>query len=240
MRVALYARVSTDDKDQNPQTQLLILHDYCHLYGHEIVEEYIDEGRSGKDPNRPRFQELMKEATNKKRRRFEAIICLRLDRFMRSALYGLQATQELKDAECGLIFVKDQIDTTTPGGKFFYTLMLAFAEMEREHHAERVSEGISRRIREGGRWGKGARKDVNIGLAVELLRSGKASSISEAARLLGVPRGTLLDHAGRKGVDLKAVGLHPPSETGGSSNIPEPSGADGLRGLKSTKSGGAP
>ena len=201
MRVALYARVSTDDKEQNPETQLLILRDYCRFQGHEIVESFVDEGRSGKDPNRPEFQRMMEEA-KRKTRRFDGIVCLRLDRFMRSALYGLQVTQELKDAGVELVFVKDQIDTSTPGGKFFYTLMLAFAEMEREHHAERVSEGISRRIREGGRWGKGARKDVNVQLAAELLRSGKAKTVADAARQLGVPRVTLLDHARRKGVEL--------------------------------------
>jgi DNA invertase Pin-like site-specific DNA recombinase len=202
MKVALYARVSTDDKDQNPETQLLILREYCDLYEHEVVATFVDEGRSGKDPERPAFQEMMKEADLKTKRRFQAIICLRLDRFMRSALYGLQATQQLQKAECGLIFVKDQIDTTTPGGRFFYTLMLAFAQMEREHHGERVSEGIHRRLKEGGSWGKGRRKDVNVGLAVELLRTGNASSVSDAARQLKVPASTLVDHAKKKGIDL--------------------------------------
>lgn len=213
MKVALYARISTDDKDQNPETQLLFLREYCELYGHEIVETYVDEGKSGKDPNRPEFQRLMAEATNKRKRRFDAVICLRLDRFMRSALYGLEATEALKEADCGLIFVKEQIDTTTPGGRFFYTLMLAFAQMEREHHGERVSEGIHRRLKEGGSWGKGRRKDVNVGLAAELLRTGKARSISDAARQLGVPASTLLDHARRKGIDLTD---YTPSENGGS------------------------
>lgn len=111
MNVALYARVSTDDKDQNPETQLLFLREYCDLYGHEIVEVYVDEGRSGKDPDRPEFQRMMEEATKDPRkrpkRRFDAIICLRLDRFMRSALYGLEATEALAKAGCDLIFVKD-------------------------------------------------------------------------------------------------------------------------------------
>lgn len=202
MKVALYARVSTDDKEQNPETQLLILREYCEIYEHQVVATFVDEGRSGKDPERPAFKDMMKEATNRSKRRFQAIICLRLDRFMRSALYGLQATQQLQDAQCGLIFVKDQIDTTTPGGRFFYTLMLAFAQMEREHHGERVSEGIHRRLKEGGTWGKGRRKDVNVGLAVNLLRSGNACSISDAARQLKVPASTLVDHAKKKGIDL--------------------------------------
>jgi DNA invertase Pin-like site-specific DNA recombinase len=202
VKVALYARVSTDDKDQNPETQLLILREYCELYGHEIIAVFLDEGRSGKDPERPAFKDMMEEAGLKTKRRFQAIICLRLDRFMRSALYGLQATQRLHDAECGLIFVKDQIDTTTPGGRFFYTLMLAFAQMEREHHGERVAEGIHRRLKEGGTWGKGRRRDVNVGLAVELLRTGNARSISDVAKQLKVPASTLVDHAREEGIDL--------------------------------------
>lgn len=107
MKVALYARVSTDDKDQNPETQLLFLREYYELYGHEIVETFIYEGKSGKDPNRPKFQRMMAEATNRRKRRIDTVSCLRLDRFMRSALYGLEATEALKKADCGLIFVKE-------------------------------------------------------------------------------------------------------------------------------------
>ncbi len=112
MKVALYARVSTDDKDQNPETQLLILRDYCKVYGHEILGEFVDRC-SGKDPDRPAFKDMMLEARKDKgERAFDAIVVLRVDRFMRSALYGLTTTQELEKAECGLIFVRDNIDTT--------------------------------------------------------------------------------------------------------------------------------
>lgn len=198
MKVALYARVSTSEDDdlQNPETQLVILRHYCELYGHEVVETYIDHC-SGKDPNRERFQAMMNEAVSKKRR-FDAIICLRLDRFMRSAYYGLSASKALQDAKCGLIFVKDQIDTTTAQGQFFFTVQLAFAELERKMISQRVSEGITRRIKEGKKWGKGRRKDVNVGLALELLRTGKAKNFTQAARIMKIPRSTLVDHVNRK------------------------------------------
>ncbi len=227
MKVALYARVSTDDKDQNPETQLLILRDFCRVYGHEIAATFVDEGRSGKDySNRPAFKEMLLEAKDKKHRRFDAVVCLRLDRFMRSALYGLQATEEFKAAGCDLIFVKDQIDTSTPGGKFFYTLMLAFAEMEREHHGERVSEGINRRIREGKGWGRERRRDINTQLALELLKVRR--SLSAVARELGIPRNTLRQHFERKGVDyrtyLSCRNTHP-SETDPSLNTSDPGSA---------------
>lgn len=212
LKVALYARVSTaEEKElQDPETQLMILRDYCKVYEHEITATFVDHC-SGKDPNRPEFSRMMK-AAKLKSRPFDAIICLRIDRFMRSALYGLQATQELQDAKCGLIFVRDQIDTTTPQGQLFYTMQLAFAECERGMIGKRVSEGIQRRLRQGGTWGKGRRRDVNVNVAVELLKAGKASSVSEAARMIGVPRATLIDHAKRKNIDLTAVGLQPPSK----------------------------
>lgn len=201
MRTALYARVSTTDKDQNPETQFYHLRAYCEAHGHQITATFLDE-RSGKDPVRPALQEMLIEAKTPKTRRFDMVVCLRLDRFMRSALYGLQATEELRQAGVELVFVKDQIDTTTPGGRFFYTLMLAFAQMEREHHAERVSEGIKRRIGEGSHWGKGQRKDINIGIAQELLKSGKARNVAHCARLMNIPLSTLIDHAKRKGITL--------------------------------------
>lgn len=232
MRVALYARVSTaEEKEmQDPETQLMILRDYCKVYEHEITATFVDHC-SGKDPNRPEFSKMM-VAAKLKSRPFDAIICLRIDRFMRSALYGLQATQELQEVKCGLIFVRDQIDTTTPQGQLFYTMQLAFAECERGMIGKRVSEGIQRRIRQGGSWGK-SRRDVNVNVAVELLRGGKASSVSEAARILGIPRATLIDHAKRKNIDLTDIGLQPPSKAPGSSNISEVAEGDGLRSLKS-------
>ena len=211
-RVALYARVSTaEEKElQDPETQLMILRDYCKVYEHEIAATFVDHC-SGKDPNRPEFSKMMRAAKLKSRHLIPDEDQTAL-RFMRSALYGLQATQELQEAKCGLIFVRDQIDTTTPQGQLFYTMQLAFAECERGMIGKRVSEGIQRRIRQGGSWGKGRRRDVNVKVAIELLKGGKARSVSEAARMLGIPRATLIDHAARKNIDLTAVGLQPLSK----------------------------
>jgi DNA invertase Pin-like site-specific DNA recombinase len=49
MRIAIYARVSTDDKGQDPENQLRQLRDWCAHAGHEIVHEYVDKesGRKG-------------------------------------------------------------------------------------------------------------------------------------------------------------------------------------------------
>ena len=47
MKVALYARVSTDDKGQDPEVQFMRCRDYCKYHNHEIVAEYKDEGITG-------------------------------------------------------------------------------------------------------------------------------------------------------------------------------------------------
>lgn len=216
LRVALYARVSTTEEEdmQNPETQLLILRDYCTLMGYESVTEFIDH-KSGKDPDRPAFKLMMEEARKKRGRRFDAIVCLRLDRFMRSAFYGLSAVHELSEAECGLIFVKDHIDTTSSMSEFFFTVMSAFAELERKQTAKRVSEGISRRLREGGSWGH---RKVNPDLLAEYVRRHPTATISEMSRAFGVSRATINNNLGCK--------LSTPLKSGGSLNTSEGESSD--------------
>jgi predicted site-specific integrase-resolvase len=84
MRVAIYARVSTDDKGQDPENQLRELRAWCSASGHTIVQEYIDRqsGRRGAD-KRQQFAALL-EATA--RRKFDCILFWALDRFSREGM----------------------------------------------------------------------------------------------------------------------------------------------------------
>ena len=78
MRVALYARVSTIDQGQNPETQLFRLREVAKARGWDIFDEYIDFA-SGKDPNRPQLKRLMADA---KQHRFDMVFITRIDRIM--------------------------------------------------------------------------------------------------------------------------------------------------------------
>ena len=66
MRVAIYARVSTDDKGQDPDNQLRELRAWCSASGHTIIQEYIDRqsGRSGAD-KRQQFAALLDAAARR-------------------------------------------------------------------------------------------------------------------------------------------------------------------------------
>lgn len=59
---AIYARVSTRDKEQNPETQLLAIREYAARRSFTILEEYVDNGFSGSKSSRPALDRLMKDA----------------------------------------------------------------------------------------------------------------------------------------------------------------------------------
>ena len=71
-RVALYARVSTSNGQQDPEMQLSELREYAGRRGWEITEEFTDEGVSGSKESRPALNRLMIDA---QRRKFDACWC---------------------------------------------------------------------------------------------------------------------------------------------------------------------
>jgi DNA invertase Pin-like site-specific DNA recombinase len=84
MRIAIYARVSTDDKGQNPENQLHELRAWCGNSGHKVVHEYVDyeSGKKGVD-RRKQFAALLEDAS---KRKFDCVIFWALDRFSREGM----------------------------------------------------------------------------------------------------------------------------------------------------------
>jgi len=85
MRVAIYARVSTNGKngngrgEQTPENQLLHLREWCSRCGHEVVAEYVEHRSGGKGRGeRPEFDRMFQAAHQ---RRFDMVLCWALDRF---------------------------------------------------------------------------------------------------------------------------------------------------------------
>ena len=77
-QVALYARVSTKNHAQDPETQLLALREYAKARKLEVFSEYVDIGISGSKDSRPALNRLMADA---RKRRFAAVLVARLERF---------------------------------------------------------------------------------------------------------------------------------------------------------------
>ncbi len=144
MKVGIYLRVST--LDQTTMNQELELKSYCEKESYEIYKIYKDEGISGIKETRPKLDLMLQDMRNKC---FDAIIVWKFDRLGRSTSHLLQVLEELKNKNVRLIATSQNIDTFTPMGKFFFTILSGFAEMEREMIRERILLGLKRRKKEG-------------------------------------------------------------------------------------------
>ena len=184
-RVALYARVSTKNS-QDPETQLLALREYAKARGLEVFAEYVDVGISGGKDSRPALNKLMADA---KRRRFDAVLVARFDRFARSTRHLVLALEEFNALGVDFISLSESVDTSTPMGKMVYTVIAAVAELERSLIRERVVMGLQRAAAQGKRIGRpAARLDYD---ELQALRE-KGLSYRAIAKQCGVSHPTVM------------------------------------------------
>ena len=95
LRVAIYARVSTDM--QSVDMQLDSLRQYCSNRGWAIQQVYSDQGISGAKVKRPALDQLMSDA---RKRKFDCVLVWAFDRFARSTKHLLMALEEIGRASC--------------------------------------------------------------------------------------------------------------------------------------------
>jgi hypothetical protein len=108
---AIYARVSTSD--QTCENQLLELRRYCEARGWQMAE-YVDTGVSGAKDRRPALDGLLKDA---RRRRFDVLVCWRLDRLERHLRHLVTMLEDLHSVGVAFVSLGEGIDCTTPAGK---------------------------------------------------------------------------------------------------------------------------
>jgi DNA invertase Pin-like site-specific DNA recombinase len=147
-RVAIYTRVSTEK--QSTESQRLKLHEWAENAGHEVVKTY-DEKISGAKKHRPKFNELVKDAADRK---FDIVAVWDVDRFGRSLGQVVTSVDDL--AEIGIIFwiAKSHTDTSTQEGKMLLAVYAMFAEMERDFNRQRTRDGIATARRRGKKLGR--------------------------------------------------------------------------------------
>ncbi len=151
LRVALYARVSTRDKDQDPELQLDVLRAYVAARGWEAIE-YVDQAAAGDLAHRTAWARLLADAAQRK---VDLVMVWKLDRAFRSTLHALATLRDLEHAGVGFASVtQPELDTTSATGRLVFTILAAVAEMERELIADRVKEGMRHAARQGKRIGR--------------------------------------------------------------------------------------
>ena len=148
MRAAIYYRVSTSD--QSPQLQIDELRQHAKARGWTAVE-YLDEGVSGRKNSRPGLDEMM-DAVRK--RKVDVVLVWKYDRFARSTQHLVAAAQEFASLGVDFVSYTQQVDTTTPMGKLFFTIMAGLAEFEADIISERVKAGMAAAGRKGIHLGR--------------------------------------------------------------------------------------
>ncbi|MHB8325343.1 MAG: recombinase family protein [Candidatus Dormibacteria bacterium] len=201
MKAALYVRVSTTDKGQDPEVQLDPMRELAAARGWEVAE-YVDHASAADLRGRVEWRRLLEDA---RQGRIDLVLVWKLDRFARSALDALTWLQKLDSAGVGLKILTQDIDTTTSAGRLVFTVLAAVAEMERELIRERVKAGMDRAKAQGRRLGRPPRaQPVEAhplwSVVVAGLEAGHLNR-DEAARKLNVRRSTLAQALGsaRKG-----------------------------------------
>ena len=150
LRAAIYARVSTNN-GQDPTVQTRELEEYCQRRGWQLAGQYIDVGISGAKEKRPQLDRLIADAH---RRKFDAVIVWKFDRFARSVSHLLRALETFKALGVEFVSLSEQVDTSTPTGKMVFTVLGAVAELERSLIAERVRAGLRNAKAKGKKLGR--------------------------------------------------------------------------------------
>ncbi|HXX44610.1 MAG TPA: recombinase family protein [Candidatus Acidoferrales bacterium] len=170
LRAAIYARVSTTNHGQDVTIQTRELHEYCERRGWTVGAEYVDVGVSGTKDRRPELDLLMADAH---RRRFDAVVVWKFDRFARSVSHLLRGLETFQALGVEFVSLTEGVDTSTPAGKLVFTVLGAVAELERSVIAERVRAGLRNARAKGKKLGRPG-KTVNVGEIAALRAAGKS------------------------------------------------------------------
>ena len=153
MVIAIYPRKSVyRDNSDSVQVQVQLCKEYAGIiYKGESLDFRVydrDEGFSGKNTNRPSFQELMADVKNNL---IDVVMVYKLDRISRnvqefSAMYAV-----FQQHNVSFVSVKEAFDTTTPMGRTVMYILAAFAQLERENTSERVADNMQS-LGASGKW----------------------------------------------------------------------------------------
>ncbi len=154
-RVALYARVSTEDQAERGtiDAQRTFLAKFAGLYQLDVADEYVDDGYSGTLAldQRPEGRRVLEDAG---RGDFTTVLVYRLDRLGRSLRALLDAHDALERAGVTVRSATEPFDTSTPIGKFLFQLLASLAELEKSTIIERTTMGRDR-VARLGKWTNG-------------------------------------------------------------------------------------
>jgi DNA invertase Pin-like site-specific DNA recombinase len=178
-----YARVSTVDQDYSLQVKQL------EKYG---CTKIFHEKKSGKNTGRPELKKALEYL-----REGDKLVIYKIDRLARSTRDLHNIVHDLQQKGIGIVFIKEQIDFSTPAGKLMFTMLGAIAEFERDLINERTKEGRERAKEQGKHLGRKGQETKEIKRALKLFteREKNGLSVNDISKQTGVPRSTIYSKA---------------------------------------------
>jgi site-specific DNA recombinase len=143
LRVAIYIRVSSEEQAKEGyslQAQLRRLRLYAEAHGWVVVEEYADEGYSGRNLRRAGYQRMMQEKD-----KWDLMLVLKMDRIHRNQRNFTNMMDQLKQSGKEFASATESLDTSTPGGRFVMDILQLLAQLESEQISERVKMGMEQK-----------------------------------------------------------------------------------------------
>ena len=148
-RAALYARVSTEEQAEEGYSldaQLDVLRTYCDIHDLTIVEEFVDDGYSGRNENRPAYRRLFSPEV---RPTWDVLVVMKMDRIHRNSRNFMNMMDDLERHHQQFVSTYDRIDTSTADGRFLMNMIQSLAQLESEQTGERTYMGMHQKAEEG-------------------------------------------------------------------------------------------
>lgn len=178
-----YARVSTTKQMKNGNS----INDQIMALTEAGAEKVVADDYTGTKMDRPEFTKLIESLQEG-----DKLIVTKLDRFARTAIEGSQVVRDLVSKGVTVHVLNMGIADNTPMGKLMITMLLAFAEFERDMIVERTQAGKAVARANGQRVDGRPKKysTEKMELAMELLDSG--NSYTQVERKTGISKSTLI------------------------------------------------
>ncbi|WP_182103195.1 recombinase family protein [Niallia taxi] len=180
MAIIGYARVSSLGQDYEQQVE--------QLKNYGCTKIFSEKQSGAKKENRKALSEAIEYL-----RKGDKLVVTKIDRLARSVRDLQNIANELDEKGIGLVFLKENIDFSTPAGKLMFTMLGAIAEFERDLINERTSEGRERAKKQGKHMGRPAMPEKDIKRALQLYneRETNGMSVNDIIQLTGIPKSTI-------------------------------------------------
>lgn len=171
-----YARVSTEQQNLNMQLDALRKYGCDKVYTEKIT---------GTKKERPELEKLISIL-----REGDKVVIYKLDRISRSTKHLIELSETFDSMGVDFVSLQDNIDTSTPMGRFFFRVMASISELERDIISERTKSGLESARARGRNGGRPPKDKKKIELALKMYKS-KQYSISQITDATGVSKTSL-------------------------------------------------